>query len=127
MSILRFPSLPKTSRRRRVQNKDIADAEVTSAFMAEMLPKLEAVTGQIETRLLTVNDDDLRAIYDALDHCEASGNHASIDEHLLMEVVSDEVARRCLLNGILTPWAQSIEDEADCLIAANDEQDGAAR
>jgi hypothetical protein len=63
-------------------------------------------------------------IFDALDQGRVIGL-GDIKMHMLDEIVSDEVARRCALRGVPAPWQMdAFEDEQ--VVAATDHFDPGA-
>jgi hypothetical protein len=116
MSIVQFPRPEPTLETARVRDSDMARAEAASAVVGAILPVLQAATDKIAAQLRQMDEFDLRALFDMLD-----GDAEDIEAHCLLELVSDEIERRCDAEGLLTPWAATVTDTVIEVIAANDD------
>lgn len=120
MTILQFPRLVETALQQ-VPDDNVAKASLITAFLTYSLQDLEDIIGLILSKLEKMDDQAVMAIYEMVEGDIPQGT-TTTEMVLLGEIVSEEVARRCALNGWPLPWA-----EPD--IAADNDQpepDGAA-
>lgn len=93
-----------------IPDKSVATAEVVSGFVAYAMPGLQSIAELLSAKLQQLTTDQVNAIYQTVNGAIESGR-ATVEEFLLDEIVSDEVARRCAITGTLTPWDEMLGDD----------------